>query len=158
MFKSPIKKHSKFSMFTSEGIQVASVDVVNKNGKFTDDINFDISFRCFKPLNEIVFDVIWHSPKTRENQVLLEATVGPIQVGVNRLVLPAPAPNCPEILDSECEVTLRAKYQDECFYSTAFHARNESPEDFGVEKQDFSMIARIMSESSQGATVCDIRW
>lgn len=139
-------------MFTSEGIKVISVDVVNEIGCFIEDINFDISFHCLKPVNEISIDVIWHSLTTRENQILVEATIGPIQVGVNRLVLPAPAPKCAEIPDAE--VTLRAKYQDQCFYSIVFHARNEAP----AEGQDFSMMRRSICAAPQGSTVREIRW
>lgn len=134
-------------------IQVISADVVNKKGIFFEDINFDICFRCSKPISYIFFDVIWHSMrksgKKQDIQLIVDAEVGPIQAGINRIVLPAPAPKITRIADPEefCNsgLLLRAKYRDDYFFSKPFRMVNEIPTEFSLERPDLSRITRTIS-------------
>jgi len=150
-------------------VTVKSVRVIQNPAKFTDPLEFELSFESIAELKE---DLEWKiiyvgsAGSTAHDQELESVLVGPVQVGVNKFIFKTNPPDPSKIPKDEIigvtVILVKCSYKDQEFVRIGFFVNNELPE--GEEtpetftEQDYSRIARNILTSKPRVTSYAVSW
>ncbi|KAI5502634.1 chromatin assembly or disassembly [Trichomonas vaginalis G3] len=147
-------------------IIVDKVDVVNPQGKFTDDFIFDITIECTSPISTFIKLEVIYVGSTQQGseyeQILASKKIGPIEVGLSRFVIKAKPPQVSKIPFEEAALaglTVRALYKDQEFNKILYFVSNEIPATAtSFDGLDLSTIDREVDDENKTVHPKQINW
>ena len=151
-------------MSNNSSISIDKVTICNPNGKFTDEIVFDIEFQCTKPMKiPVNWKVIYmgSADSHEHDQVTRSIDVGPTEVGVNRVVFRAKPPEAKKIPFDEfplAMINLQAFYKEQEFFHACYFVSNEIGNATTLEELDLSTVVREIDTNQPTIHTYQINW
>ena len=146
-------------------IIIDKVTICNPEGKFTDEIKFDIEYECLKILKHpITWKVIYFASAENHDydQLIRKVDVGPSEIGISRFVLAAKPPKVDLIPFDEfplAMLNLSAYYEEQEFFRICYFISNDiDPSATSFEGVDLSTIQRTIDAEQPTIHTLQINW
>ena len=144
-------------------INVTNVRVLDNPAPFTSPFQFEITFESYPPqlTQELEWKLIYvgSADDPQHDQELDSVLVGPVQVGKNKFVFSAPAPDVAAIPTKDLmEVTvilLTALYREKEFIRIGYYVNNEYPETEVEHKREWDAYRQQLDLIAQQQAAID---